>query len=449
MQRRKFVNQVLTASLALSVTDSILGLAFSRITSSHKAQNNLVVMLQQASLLRKSNQISGALVLYEQIITAFPQDIRGYDGKRLCLVTTKHTELEVLNMYAAARQQFPQNQNFRVRWAKCAMAIALGNAKYANQINSQTQLLAQARQIFNQLRQSNPDNLQYDALFKKARRKFNQNATSVDARANQNIKDFKKTQRSNYKKRFQSNSIPDLQARLEENLNLPVNEKRNAKIRELYLVLIRKVRKEKNFTILFPLLEQYYQWQPSDEHTLFIIRRICSKRKNFIFLENIERQNHITKNTAWSAVALADSIIKLRRKENIGNLNEIPPLLQSIEPQVSDAALRFEIELILTTIKLMQNNLLETRTKLIELGELIEGVNNKDFTINYTVLTARYYRRMQQTQKMNTVFSLALEESDDFLQDELLEMVYNINSYVQLTEHKIDVLQKIRNRFSS
>ena len=345
--------------------------------------------------------------------------------------------------------QFPQNQNFKVRWAKCAMGIALGNAKYANQINSKTQLLTQARQTFNQLRQSNPNNAQYDTLFKKARRKLNQNATNIDARENSDIKQFKKTQRSNYKKRFQSNSITNLQIRLAENLNLPVNEKRNAKIRELYLVLIRRVRKEKNFTILFPLLEQYYQWQPSDEHTLYIIRRICSKRKNFIFLENIERQNHVAKNTAWSAVALAEAIIKLRRKENLGNLNEIPTLLQSVQSQVTDTALEFELELILTTVKLMQNNLVETRSKLIELGQLIEGVDNKDFTIKFTILTARYYRRMQQTQKMNAVFSLALEESDDFLQDELLEMVYNINSYVQLTEHKIDVLQKIRNRFSS
>lgn len=449
MQRRSFVKQMITASFALGASDYFLSHILKEVSTDLQSQNNLNAMLQQASALRKSNQLIGAITLYDQIIAAFPQDIRGYDGKRLCLARTKHTELTILNMYASAMQQFPQNQNFRVRWAKCAMEIALGNAKYANQINSKTQLLTQARQTFNQLRQANPTNEQYDALFKKARRKLNQNATTIDARSNSEIKDYKKSQRNKFKNRFQPNSIANIQARINQNLSLPIDDKRNDRIRELYLVLIRKVRKAKNFTLLFPILEQFYQWQPSDVHTLHIIRRICNRRKNFVFLENIERQNHLAKNTAWSAVALADAIIKLRRKEGIGNLNEIPPLLTSIQPQVKDAALQLEISVILTTVKLMQNNFVEARAQLMTLGQHINGVNNEDFVIKYTVLTARYFRRMQQNQKMNVVFSLALAESEDVLQDELLEMLYIVNSYVPPSEHKIDVLQKVRNRFNA
>jgi len=71
MQRRKFVKQVLTTSLALSITDSMLGQIISGVTTNHTTQNNLIEMLQQASVLRKSNQIPSAIALYEQIITVF------------------------------------------------------------------------------------------------------------------------------------------------------------------------------------------------------------------------------------------------------------------------------------------------------------------------------------------------------------------------------------------
>ena len=146
--------------------------------------------------------IIGAITIYNQIISTHPQDIRPYDGKRLCWSKQKFKELDILNMYHVAMQAYPSNPTFKARWANCCMQLALGNQKFANTISNKTQLLQQARQAFNQLRQQFPNNPQYQELFNKAKRKQDQNATTIDARLNPELKAYKKSQRKNFKKRL-------------------------------------------------------------------------------------------------------------------------------------------------------------------------------------------------------------------------------------------------------
>ena len=321
--RRTFIKQVGLVTLGTMVMPSILpNLSFPNATPTFL---NLNTLLQQASQARKAGQIQSALTLYNQIILSHPQEVRAYDGKRLTLAKLKYTEQEIFQMYQQAFESFPNHADFKARYANECLRLATGNNKFSNLINNRAQLLQSARQLFNQLRQAYPARLQYDELFKKARRKQNQNAITVDARINTDIKAYKKAERRKFKRRFNQNTITDLESRLQIILQKPQTPARKNRVRELYLRIVRKHRKDKNFPQLFDKLTEFYLWDKNDANTLSFIQKIAKRRKNFAFLENIERQNHTEKNTLWSAIALSETIIKRHRHEQVGNLNEVSP----------------------------------------------------------------------------------------------------------------------------
>lgn len=204
--RRKFLKNTTIMGLGITLIPSWLHANNQNLFSTI----NISQLLKQAAAFRKQGNITGAVTIYNQIISSHPQDIRPYDGKRLCWSKQKFKELDILNMYHVAMQAYPSNPTFKARWANCCMQLALGNQKFANTISNKTQLLQQARQAFNQLRQQFPNNPQYQELFNKAKRKQDQNATTIDARLNPELKAYKKTQRKNFKKRLDQKNVADL-----------------------------------------------------------------------------------------------------------------------------------------------------------------------------------------------------------------------------------------------
>lgn len=447
--KRIFLKNGVLSGLGLTIFPNIV---FSHLTSAkHLTSNqtvNLNELLQSASLLRKQGNLTAAVSTYNHIILNFPQDIRGYDGKRLCLAKQKYQELNIFNMYSNAMQQYPNNPVFKARWATCCMDIALGNSKFANIISSKATLLQQARQTFNQLRQAYPNNLQYDELFKKARRKQNQNAVTIDARSNQDIKDYKKTKRKQFKNRFNNLPIATLQNKLNLLLAKPIAKQDKKRIKELYLILIRRIRKQNNNQI-FGILQNFYLWDKSDTNTLHVIRKICNKRKNFIFLESIERQNHQLKNSLWSALALSEVIVKRFRRNQSGNLNEALSIISNPNLKVVDPIQIVEVNFLKVKIYILQANLQNAKTFLIQLGSNLQSIDNAELFTKYTIFAARWYKKNSNIDLANTALSIALKTTENTKNEDLLNRVLDISKNQNLTQHHVDSISKFRDKLQS
>lgn len=428
--RRKFL---CTSALGLVGVNLFSSFKFNSFFLPVKYGNNLIInqtipqLLRQAAIKRRNGELIESQQLYQQIINIDSNEIRAYDGLRKLLLLDKYKELEVIQLYSSGFNSNPNNPIFQERLSKEYMRLSLGNKKFANQLNSQGDLLVLAKSSLNQLRNNYPDNEQFEELFKKAKRKENQNANTLDARANNDLKEYKKDKRKRYKKRFNDLDVNLIEAKLILLLDKPSNNKRIKHIKELYRIIIRKLSKSNNELLACQKSRDLFLYDNLDVNSLRIARKFCKKHKQFGILEDIERNNDTNKNTFWSKVSLFDTLIKRYNKENVGSVNEMNSILDSAYSLKFNPIHTYEIESRKFKLFLI-NNSAQALIQLTEFGKKINGISSAHYIDRYNVLCVKYFKKIGNIEKALMVLNIASMDVVKEPEDDFLKLVFHINS---------------------
>ena len=245
--RRNFITKSSLTLLGLGISNTLLGQIHSLVNN--ETTETIAQKLKKAANRRRNGQLNQAKNIYNNIIAIDSNEIRAYDGLRKILLQSKYKELEVLQLYNNGLNQNPTSLIFKERVAKEYMRLSLGNKKFTNQLNIGQDLLLSAKQLFNQVRTEFPNNQQFETQFQKAKKKINQNATTIDARINTELKVERKNNRENFKIRFKNLNNTQLEAKLNFLLAKPNSIHRIKHIKEVSIIYINKLRKNGNINL--------------------------------------------------------------------------------------------------------------------------------------------------------------------------------------------------------
>jgi hypothetical protein len=454
INRRKFVQ-----STSMVLLGSLIPLnTYSNIISANAvdkklSSKNLSERLKKASDLRKNGKIERSKRKFLKIIEDYPYSIIAYDGLRKSLLQDKFQELEVLQLYEKGFALNPDNKDFKERLAKEYMRLILGNKKYSKQNYNSENLLVKSRKLFKELKEDYPERKEYKDLLKKVKRKIKQNADSVDARKNNELKTFKKYQRKKFRKRFDNENLEGLQNKLDKLLNKPKNISRSKNIKELYNLIISSLRKEKNWREVFRYSLALYQFDKTDSKSIQKVKKYAIKTKNFDKLVEICSKNNDMKKTFWSQLSFFDSYFKRYKKEKKGNILKLQQILSELDKKITDTNQLIEVQVRSIKLSLLEKKFIKTESNLIDLGKLLSGTENCHLAVRYCVLLARFYSIQKDYQKSIEIIQYALGDSNNLIDpySKLSICVTDVNQAVTIKKavHKkrLDqVLSKLQSR---
>lgn len=441
MDRRSFIHKT-----TLGVTSLVL-MPGSLVLGSSASPQELQQRLFRAAKARKNNRINRAIRLFKSIIRDFPSEIRAYDGLRKTLLMRKHNELEVLKLYKKGFRLNPGNKDFKERLAKEYISISLGNKKVRKQLNNPDKLLIKARKMFRELKNDFPERLEYKEQLRKVRRKILQQADKTDARQNTAVKEYRKIQKTKYRNRFKNKSIFEIEDKLQELLYKPKNESRDKHIKELYKILIIRSRKAGDFDGAFYYARSFYDYDKNESIALQLVKKMAKKSANYTELINIAEENHSLKHNFWSNLNRFDSYFLSYKKAGIVDLIEVESILEETENQILTIQQKQEVLMRKVKINFHKKDFEASKESLALFGEHINATENKHNILLFTVLSARYYKKIKQERTSLQVLDVALdfeEGLDEF--DEFSELVDDVVSNVHF-EHEahVDRLNKFRN----
>ncbi len=425
--RRQFIATTTLATLSLGLPNLLF--------PQQVANNNtlLAQKLQQAALKRRQGKFTQAKNLYNEVIAIKSDEIRAYDGLRKILLQSKYKELEVLNLYKTGMNQNPNSPIFKERVAKEYLRLGLGNKKFTQQLGLTENILQKSKNHFNQAKTSLPNNLQITEQIQKVNRKQNQNADTLDARKNVVVKNYKKNQRKEFKKRYKNVDVGILLTKLTQHLSKPQTTHRNKHIKELYYHIIKKYKKANDGFNAVQKAQSLYNRKTSDPYTLKIVRKTCRKFKDFTTLESIERQNNILKNNFWSKLALFDVLFQKYKKNQGGNIFELQSILLSLNPTPNKLPQYLEQKSREIKLAIYTTDNTKAFTELNNLGDRLRFVSSAHFIDRFNLLTARYFKRINDMNSLKLTFDVALREnnivnSENAFIQKLIEINQNKNN---------------------
>lgn len=379
------------------------------VFSNTKAESNpdINALLKSAREFRKTGQQAKAKQIYQQIIAQYPNEIRAYDGMRKVILSQKKKEWEVIVMLKAASLANPNNIEIKQRLYKEYFNAALGNKRIKKAINFNGRLLSDIKQKYESFLQSQPNNKNLQKQSAKIDRLIEWNADSQNPNKNVARKAYKKSQHTNFKKRFDEISTSELESKLVKLNAKPFLKERKQHIRELNNLIVKRYRKEKNNAAALNKAMSYYNTDKNDPLFLKYVRDLAKLQKNYDTLINVETQNHSLKNTFWSALALMDA--QLRKAEET---NSLPANLQALtsylEANAFDPQKKFELVTRKIKIDILKNQPENAKNKILEECKGMFGITNAHFIDRMNVLAAAYYKKAGDTDGIKRILNIAI-----------------------------------------
>lgn len=428
MNRRKFVSATTLSFLGIGLSGKIFGFVNPTTTLTLPTANQTVLqLLTQASYKRKSGLFEESRGIYEQVISINSNEIRAYDGIRKILLQYKYKELEVLNLYLNGYTLNPTNIYFKQRIAKEYMRLALGNKKFKDQLNFPEDLLEKAKTFLLQANIEVPTDEQILKLLEKADFKLNSNANILDARLNEELKNYKKENHIEYKNRFDDVSEVEIKAKLDELLLKTSSDYRDVHIRELYRVYVKKLKQNGNVELASQYSKEMYLFDKKDSRSLKIARNICKKDEKYEVLEAIERKNESIKKSFWAKIALFDVLYKRYLKEGVGSLSEMRNILNSAGTKKFSFYQIFEYKIRQVKLALVRNNLTEAESLLTNFADTLIGTTSAHFIDKFNLLCVEYFLKINSNESALTVFEIALKQNEKTLDNTILKKLVLVN----------------------
>jgi hypothetical protein len=445
INRRKFIQSSSLGLIGILIPFQSFSATLGEIVPPSTLQERLKI----AADFRREGRINRAINKFTRITEDYPSDIRGYDGLRKTLLQRKYKELEVLQLYETGFANNPESRDFKQRLAKEYMRLILGNTKFANQYNSSENLLLKAKRFFKELKNEYPNRPEYLELFRKAKRKIEQQADVIDARVNTHIKIHKTQQRLKFKRRFNNKTDAEVESKLNELLALPNTDMRKTHIKELYRIVVKRRKSNQDWGNAYVFALALYNFDKSDSISLKIAKRMANKSDNYNGLVTICQENHILQNTFWSNLGLFDAEFKRYRKTGLGSVAVINQILLNLTDEATSSSAKMtEVRERSVRLNLKLHNLAQAQQELLILGELISGTENPHLAVRYVVLSARYFIKEQNFISGITAIKATLGQEDiNDSSSSVLQMVADVIHNVTITnEAHVNRLNTVLNR---
>lgn len=422
-------------------------------SSNLKVKNidDLNVLLKQAAGYRKAGKFFKARNIYNQIIDSNPLEIRAYDGIRKIILAKGKQESDVIKLYKDALSLHPGNARIKERLFKEYFKAAIGNKRVSTTVNLGKRTLLDVKEKFENFLQNHPDKKNISKQLERINRMIDSNIdTNLDARKNSKLKTFKKQQRKLHKARFDSLSTDKVNEKLTKLLSKPISVDRKRHIRELNKIYVQRLRKEKNYLLALDKALAFYQLDKTDSLPLKMVRDLAKHTRSYDLLVSVERENHSLKNNFWSACTLFDALIRKHEFQRTTLNTEVESLLIFITNQINEPSHIFEAMTRKVKLLIIRNDLENAKVSLLELLKSKWGISSAHIIDRVNVLVAKYYKKINDVEKMNKVLGIAMhpnlfkDETDDLLSS---VVSLNINRSTKKPIH-IENLQTIFNKLN-
>jgi len=406
--------------------------------------DDVTTLLKQARRYRRQGRFAKAKTTYQQILSIDSSELRAYNGIRKILLREKHKELEVIQLYQQALSNVPNNFRLKRSLYGEYLRASIGNQKLFKQLNlTAGRPLSFVKQQFYGLLEERPHNKNIQRQVAKIDQYITMNVDTTYAHKNKAIKQFRKENKKAYKARFATLTSVETTQRLADLNALPTNPDRQQHIREMNQVNVKALRTDKNYAAALTATEAYLNdVNSSDAYFIKQFRDLSKQLNQYDKLINFETQNHASKNTFWSAIALFDAYQRKAEK-----MNQQPPaimdtLLQFIKSNYNNPMQRFEAATRKIKLSLLRNELNIVRELLIERCKEKMLVSDSHSIDRLNILIAKYWKKNGETnyKKILSICSLP----NDYIQstDELISnaSLMNMNRARNKAVH-IDQLQ--------
>lgn len=456
--RRKFI-----------FTSSLSFISFSIFSPFIKANHLLKIiyqdveeLLRNASEARKLENYILSESIYNQILSLYPTEERAYFGLRKTFILQKKY-INVLHLFEEAIIQNPNNPALISQLAKEYSSIALGNKKLVKGLNYNFSLLDKSKELYEkatllydkpqilsrgQSASSGGENNAEIGLIK-TEQKIDARATIIDARDNISLKQTRKSNQISARTKFIVLTEAELISKLNILLAKPFNVERNKEIKAIYFTLIRKYKKENRSHDQYNYALRLYNFDKTDPYSLFLIKKAGIKASQYTVLDNILKQNTISKNTAWSRLSYIDFLLLKYRKTNQVDLSYLKNLIDSLDTTYSlTPNLVIERKFREIEYHLVTKNFSTAKALLSSISTDFRGTKNVHNIISFSKYFSSYFILTGNKEIAITLVNQILSPNNMAYTDELaskINQLINLKSLHVEKDHHIKDLVAIKN----
>ncbi|MFC4686127.1 tetratricopeptide repeat protein [Epilithonimonas pallida] len=392
ISRKKFLH---LAGLGI-VSSLVPNFIFAKFIKSSSTDNDIPTLLRAARRLRKQGRLNAAKNKYEQVLALDTSEIRAYNGIRKILLSQKHKELQVIQLYQQASANIPTNLRIKRRLYSEYIKAALGNKKIIGHLNiPDGRILTYVKERYEELLLQNyPNKKNLEKELSKINKYIALNVDTVDTRKNKALKKYRRENRNAHKQRFNHLTAQEtvqelavLKAKVPSNDRLP-------QIREMSKVNISALRAEKDYNGALDAANTYLETiDKSDPYFIKHFRELSKQLNNLDNLIRFEDYNHTQKKTFWSALALFDVYFKQSEILNSSGSPIMDSLLHEISTKSENPQQNFETATRRIKYLILKGDFTGAKTKLFELCRQKGGTSDAHSIDRVNLIIAKFYSK--------------------------------------------------------
>ncbi|SDF51160.1 tetratricopeptide repeat protein [Epilithonimonas hungarica] len=405
ISRKKFLH---LAGLGI-VSSLVPNFLLARFVESSSIDNDVPTLLKAARRLRKQGRLNAAKNKYEQVLALDASEIRAYNGIRKILLSKKHKELEVIQLYQQASANIPTNLRIKRRLYSQYTKAALGNKKITGQLNIPGgRILTYVKERYEELLLQNyPNKKNLEKELAKIDKYIALNVDIVDTRKNKELKKYRRENRNAHKQRFNHLTA---QETVQELAALKAKEPSNDRlpqIREMSKVNISALRAEKDYNGALDAASIYLETiDKSDPYFIKQFRELSKQLNNIDDLVRFENYNHTQKKTFWSALALFDVYFKQSEVLNSPGSSVMDSLIQEISSRSENPQQNFETITRQVKYLILKGDFTGAKTKLFALCLQKAGTSDAHSIDRVNLIIAKFYSRQGSSNDISRILEI-------------------------------------------
>ncbi len=297
-------------------------------------QDNHALAINKAKQAKEhfyKKEYTQAESLYLECIELAPADIRFYDNLQN-VYGAQGLWLMCVELFKNGLTANPDKISFYDRAARSLLRLELGYpviaGQYRDQISSNS-LLLDAKQLYNQALQINPDAEYLKIGKKKVKRKINTDASNINYKTNEEEIQARRQRRSNHKKRYKKFTNEELLIRIDtintkkrnilyfpnqiKSRNKHINQEKKA----IHTLLARRYKKDNLPNSAIEQLETIYGLDNEDTYSIKLLKRLYKKGNHYDELLSFQRTHNDNEQTMYSHLGLMSALLlKFKKQDN-------------------------------------------------------------------------------------------------------------------------------------
>lgn len=387
-------------------------------------------LLKLARKYRREGRFQLAKKTYEKIISIDQKEIRAYNGLRRILLNGKNKEYEVIQLYQRALTNMPKNVRIKRQLYNEYLNAGLGNRKVLTQINIPGRMLTYVKERYEEILDEYPEKKNLQNQLAKIDKYIALNIDLEHPHKNKALKDYRKSLKEKYKRRFDHLRSEELARKLETLEKKGFEGERKRHIRELSKLYIKSLRKEKKYETALNLSYEYLTKKDhADPYFMKHFRELSKYTKKYDLLLLYENENHKEKNSFWSAVSLLDAYILNAIKNNARVTSRANELISFLLENANSPNEILESKFRRIKLDIANLSLQEAERKLLVQSDEMIGIKNTHNIDRINTITAEFFSKAGKKELKNIIVDLAMNPKS-FVEhpDNIIKNLAHVNS---------------------